>query len=50
MVKMLVPSLWGHLRTVASTMVKYGVAAKQVFGLITDLIQGRTSDMDNAFK
>ena len=45
MVKMLVPSLWGDLRTVASTMVKYGVAAKQVFGLITDLIQGRTSDM-----
>lgn len=50
MVKMLVPSLWGDLHTVASTMVKYGVAAKQVFGLITDLIQGRATYMVNAFK
>lgn len=40
MVKMLVPSLWGDLRTVTSTMVKYGVKAKEVFGLIMDLLQG----------
>ena len=40
MVKMLVPSLKGDLRTVTSTMVKHGVAAKVVFGLIMDLLKG----------
>ena len=40
MVEMLVPSLSGDLRTVTSTMVRYGVAAKEVFKLIMDLLQG----------
>ena len=50
MVKMLVPSLWGDLRTVTSTMVKYGVAAKEVFGLIMDLLQGTAGGMVNFFQ
>ena len=40
MVEMLVPSLSGDMRTVTSTMVRYGVAAKEVFKLIMDLLQG----------
>ena len=50
MVKMLVPSLWGDLRTVTSTMVKYRVAAKEVFGLIMDLVQGTAKSRVDSFK